>query len=278
MAAVSEELAVLKLVAARLDGAGIPHMVSGSTAMNYYAEPRMTRDIDIVVELGPADVERVEALFSPDFYCDAEMVRDAVARRGMFNVIHRDAVVKVDFIVRKDTPYRQMEFSRRRSVSVDDARIWLVAAEDLVLSKLEWAKDSRSELQRRDVRNLIDCVAALDWPYLQGGTRARGGRPAGGGPLVTDTAETVRIRYRAMLMARPGTERLKMGSNMFDAARALVRASLGDATGTDRSPALKARLFERVYGRDFSPQATRRVIDHLWAGSAHGPHRGVTLT
>lgn len=37
---------------------------------------------------------------------------------------------------------------------------------DLILSKLAWAKDSGSEMQLRDVRNLIDAVADLDWSYL----------------------------------------------------------------------------------------------------------------
>jgi len=41
-----------------------------------------------------------------------------------------------------------------------------VAAEDLLLSKLYWAKDSRSELQLGDVRNLIACVPDLDWSYI----------------------------------------------------------------------------------------------------------------
>ncbi|HEV8672743.1 MAG TPA: hypothetical protein VGX21_01745 [Methylomirabilota bacterium] len=48
---MSEELEVLKSVARRLDDLGIPYMVTGSMATSYYAVPRMTRDIDIVVEL-----------------------------------------------------------------------------------------------------------------------------------------------------------------------------------------------------------------------------------
>ena len=163
---MSDELDVLKLVAARLDGAGIPYMVSGSMAMNYYAQPRMTRDIDVVVELSATDADRMAALFSPDFYCDVDAIRTAVRQRGMFNVIHDALVVKVDFIVRKDTPYRQTEFTRRRPVTVDGATIRLASAEDLLLSKLYWAKDSRSELQLGDARNLIACVPDLDWPYL----------------------------------------------------------------------------------------------------------------
>lgn len=35
---------------------GIPYMLSGSVAMNVYAEPRTTQDIDIIVEMLLEDV------------------------------------------------------------------------------------------------------------------------------------------------------------------------------------------------------------------------------
>ena len=44
------ELYVLKIVVGRLEAAGIPYMVTGSIAANFYTVPRMTRDIDIVGE------------------------------------------------------------------------------------------------------------------------------------------------------------------------------------------------------------------------------------
>ena len=164
---MSDQFDVLKLVIERLHSAGIAYMVSGSMAMNYYAQPRLTRDIDIVVELIPSDVERVTRLFAQDFYIDEDAVRQAIVEPSLFNLIHNELVVKVDFIVRKDTPYRQKEFERRREVKVADVKIWLVTAEDLLLSKLAWAKDSRSEMQLNDVRNLITSVSDLDWRYIE---------------------------------------------------------------------------------------------------------------
>ncbi len=87
--------------------------------LNYYAVPRMTRDIDIVVELGPDDAGRLVRLFETDFYIEPGAVRRAVTTRGMFNVIHDRFVVKVDFVVRKDSEYRREEFARRRRVEVE---------------------------------------------------------------------------------------------------------------------------------------------------------------
>ncbi len=164
--AVSEELQVLKEVARRLDDAGIPYMVTGSIAANFYTVPRMTRDIDIVVELSERDVSRFIPLFEKDYYLEPEAVRGAVKNKGMFNLIQNKYIIKVDFVVRKDTPYRRREFSRRKKIPVDGQDLYIVAPEDLILSKLEWAKDSRSEIQVTDVRNLLSSVKKLNRRYL----------------------------------------------------------------------------------------------------------------
>jgi hypothetical protein len=163
---MSEELDVLKEVTQRLDRAKIAYMVTGSIATNFYTIPRLTRDIDIVVELSEENLGRFIPLFDKDYYLDPETVRDAVKNSGMFNLIQHEYVIKIDFVVRKDSPYRRREFSRRKKVSVDGQRLYLVAAEDLILSKLVWAKDSRSELQLSDVRNLLKSVKRLNRRYL----------------------------------------------------------------------------------------------------------------
>jgi hypothetical protein len=65
---MSEELEVLKEVARRLENAAIPYMITGSIAANFYTVPRMTRDIDIVVELVEPDTGRFIPLFQNDYY------------------------------------------------------------------------------------------------------------------------------------------------------------------------------------------------------------------
>src|SRR4030095_2396517 len=89
-------------------------MITGSIAANFYTVPRMTRDIDIVVELGERDVSRFISLFENDYYLDAQTVEQAVRVKGIFNLIQQPHVVKVDFVVRKDSPYRRREFARRK--------------------------------------------------------------------------------------------------------------------------------------------------------------------
>lgn len=152
---MQNELDIVRDVSARLDGASIGYMLTGSMAMNYYAQPRMTRDIDVVVALQPADAARVVQLFSPDYYVSREAVDSSIARTAMFNLIHNESVIKVDCIVRKHSEYRLNEFNRRLRIRIEDFETWIVSKEDLILSKLFWAKDSHSELQLRDVQNLV---------------------------------------------------------------------------------------------------------------------------
>ena len=152
---MKNELDIVRDISHRFSEAGIPFMLTGSMAMNYYAAPRMTRDIDVVVVLELKDVETVVKAFTPDYYLPAETLAESVTRQTMFNLIHMETVIKVDCIVRKDTAYRRLEFERRRRISIQDFQTFIVSKEDLILSKLIWAKDSHSEMQLRDVKNLL---------------------------------------------------------------------------------------------------------------------------
>ncbi|MFA6544479.1 MAG: hypothetical protein WCS99_08640 [Limisphaerales bacterium] len=162
---MQNELDIVRDVSARLDGAGIGYMLTGSMAMNYYAQPRMTRDIDVVVELQSGDAARVVQLFCPDYYVSREAVDSSIAHQSLFNLIHNESVIKVDCIVRKQTPYRLAEFERRQHIAIQDFATWIVSKEDLILSKLFWARDSHSELQLRDVRNLVS--TGCDRAYIE---------------------------------------------------------------------------------------------------------------
>ena len=64
---MNEELKVLLMIASNLDTAGIPYMISGSMASNYYTVPRMTRDIDVVVQLRREDSGRFIGAFEAHF-------------------------------------------------------------------------------------------------------------------------------------------------------------------------------------------------------------------
>jgi Domain of unknown function (DUF1814). len=159
------ELDVLGIVSERLTLAEIPFMLTGSYAMAHYITPRMTRDIDLVVALGKDAVSDVVRAFSEDFYVDADDVRRAVETQRMFNILHLESGIKVDLIIRKGSEYRQVEFARRKAIEMGPVKTWIVSREDLILSKLVWARDSNSELQLRDVRALL--YESIDRDYME---------------------------------------------------------------------------------------------------------------
>jgi hypothetical protein len=162
---MTTELDVLGLVSDRLSAGGLPFMLTGSFALAYYATPRMTRDLDIVVALHERDVDALVAAFASDFYIDADAARTAVSSERMFNLMHLESGVKVDLIIRKSSEFRQVEFARRQPVTIAGIRTWIVSCEDLILSKLVWALESNSELQRRDIHQLL--AEAIDLDYIR---------------------------------------------------------------------------------------------------------------
>lgn len=164
---MEEQIQVLKEVAGRFEKLGIPYMVTGGMVTNLYAQPRLTRDIDIVLVLKPENVDPLAQTFQKDFYADKEMIQGAIRHRDSFNFIDQKFLVKIDCIIRSDEEYEIEKFDRRRKIKVRDFYCWIISAEDLILSKLKWALDSQSEMQLRDVKNLLDCVENLDFNYLE---------------------------------------------------------------------------------------------------------------
>lgn len=162
---MTEELSILRDITTRLDAAGIDYMLTGSVALACHAQPRMTRDIDLVVAFLLKDAARIADILGSSYYVSSEAAREAVLHQSSFNAIHEATLIKVDFMVRKREDYRLHEFARRVRVRLADFELWVVSKEDLILSKLEWARESMSERQLSDVENLI--ATGCDEAYLR---------------------------------------------------------------------------------------------------------------
>ena len=61
-----------------------------------YGIPRATQDVDLVADLLGKPVEPLVARLSPEFYIDADRIKDALARRASFNVVHLPTMYKAD--------------------------------------------------------------------------------------------------------------------------------------------------------------------------------------
>ena len=156
----------LRDVVTRLEGLHIKYMVTGSVAMSVYVTPRLTMDIDIVVEIPAGDSQRFANGFSVDYYVNPASIRRAIDRQSMFNIVSLPFGVKVDCILLKRDEFSVARFSRRVMVNMNGMSVWCITKEDLILAKLMWARESHSEVQFRDISNLTESGYDVDYVTL----------------------------------------------------------------------------------------------------------------
>ena len=75
-----------------------------------------------------------------------------------------------------------------------------------------------------------------------------------------DTSAKVEKKFRSMMLARSGEERLKMGCSMHAMSKALVKASILEKDPNARPAKVKQALFLRFYGDDFEPKERKRIL------------------
>jgi hypothetical protein len=160
---------LLERIVPALERANVPFMVAGSFASAAHGLPRSTNDLDIVIDPTSEALDALLAQLAPEtYYVDADVAREALQRRGMFNVIDHATGWKVDFIVRRDRAFSREEFERRSTMSLLGVEVRMASAEDTILAKLEWSKASGgSERQRRDIAGILATLGeSLDLIYL----------------------------------------------------------------------------------------------------------------
>lgn len=138
----------------KADKLSIKYMVTGSFAMSSYGQIRYTRDIDIVVQIDRGDVTAFASAFADKYYVNDLSIGRAIDRRSMFNMVNFETGEKIDCIIQKDTEFARVSFGRRRRAVVAGIEFWTTTKEDLMIAKLNWARDSHSEMQIRDIANL----------------------------------------------------------------------------------------------------------------------------
>jgi len=140
-------------------------MLSGSVAMSIYVVPRATRDMDFIVHLKPEHISKIIEHFKEGYYCDRAAIEEAFMTKGMFNIIDHTSGFKADFVILKNTSFRQTEFDRRQQVDFIGMPIYVVSAEDLLLSKLIWIQELQSALQIQDIESLLQ-LETIDREYV----------------------------------------------------------------------------------------------------------------
>jgi hypothetical protein len=161
---------LLKKVILVLENAGIEYMATGSIVSSIQGEPRATHDIDLVILLKESKVSELLSAFPPpNFYLDADAIRDTLRNGEMFNLIEVQEGDKVDFWVLTAEGFDQSRFSRRQAVPFMGLNLQVSSPEDTILAKLRWAKLSGgSAKQFGDALHVYEVqFPVLDQNYLE---------------------------------------------------------------------------------------------------------------
>jgi len=168
---------LLKFARSVCDRLELFYLVVGSTATIAYGDPRLTNDIDIVVELPAEKIDSFcDAFQGDEFYVSRQAVQTAVAQCFQFNVIHTTSGLKIDFIVLSDSEFDRSRCQRRRALPVlDDGPTWFASPEDVILKKMVYFQEGGSDKHLRDIAgvlrlqgNRLDQAYVVKWSQLLG--------------------------------------------------------------------------------------------------------------
>jgi hypothetical protein len=140
-----------------LDRVGLPYAIVGSVASSLYGEPRATNDVDIVMQMNPADaLKLVDAFPSDKFYVPpVEVIEVEFNRRhgGHINVIALESMMKADIY-----PLSRAEaawFTRRQSLEISGRQLWFAIPAAVILHKLRFYREGGGEKHLRDIRGML---------------------------------------------------------------------------------------------------------------------------
>ena len=160
---------VLHSIVPRLEQSDIQYMITGSIAAAYYGLGRATYDLDIVISATANKLKKlIELLPKEQYYAVLQDALDAYRHNSMFNILDTTSGWKIDFILKKPGLFHEQAFQRRLAVTFEGVPTSMISAEDLILSKLEWARMGESERQVRDAAVVLEkCLAKLDPDYIE---------------------------------------------------------------------------------------------------------------
>lgn len=162
--------ALLYSLVGLFDRLDVPYFITGSVAAMTYGESRFTNDVDIVADLREEHVQAIcEAFPPPDYYLNAEAVREAIRSRRQFNILHITEGVKADIIVPRQTEFDRSRFARSRTERIGSQGDAVVASpEDVILKKLEYYREGLSEKHLRDITGILRIYPdPIDQDYIR---------------------------------------------------------------------------------------------------------------
>jgi predicted nucleotidyltransferase len=142
---------------------GIPFMVVGSLSSNVYGIPRSTKDADFVVELGGRSVVDVARRLGPEFKLDRQMSFETVTGTLRYELEVVGQAFKIEIFQVSEDAHDRERFGRRVRAEVFGREPWVPTAEDVIVTKIRWARSKDKD----DVRDVIAVQGdRIDWDYV----------------------------------------------------------------------------------------------------------------
>lgn len=150
--------AFLTRVIGVLERLDISYMVVGGFAATFYGQPRLTLDVDIVVDMRWEHARAFVAAFpSSGYYVSEDSILDSLTHRYPFNVIESATAAKVDLVPLPHDTFTREAFQRRRQAEYDAEgnAATFIAPEDLVVAKLLAYQATESDRHLRDAKGVL---------------------------------------------------------------------------------------------------------------------------
>lgn len=164
-----EQAELLTFAISVLERTNIPYMIVGSFASGAYGEPRLTQDIDIVIQPTVRQLDQLCDEFpSDDFYVSLDAAKEALRSSGQFNVLDPSSGNKIDFMIARSDEWGRQQLARRQRVLITPQREGYTARpEDIILSKMLYYQEGGSEKHLRDIASMLKVSGdQIDLAYL----------------------------------------------------------------------------------------------------------------
>lgn len=145
----------------------IPYMITGGIAVIFFGRPRLTHDFDLVVTIKPEQISGLVRAFQDEFYISQEAVQNALHKQSMFNMVHFDSGIKVDFWIIQANEFDRKRFERRQKHRYRGKEIYFSSPEDVILKKVLWFKESEIQKHLEDALGILEIQENLDLNYLK---------------------------------------------------------------------------------------------------------------
>lgn len=165
----------LKLVIEALEAADVEYLIGGAIAEWTWGEPRATQDLDLVINLPVASINRLsKELEKRDMLVPAKIMLDTISEDRAdtpINAIHIHSGFKADlYPVRDGDELRQSAFQRRQRVDYGPpiGHVYIHSPEDLILYKLIYFGISQQSKHSRDIAAILRAKKnQLDFEYVE---------------------------------------------------------------------------------------------------------------